>query len=119
MTDRELLELAAKAAGKKITWVSPSCGGGDVPYINVGSFTPTIWNPLFNADQGLRLAVSLGIEVSYHHDACKALAVAPGYSRGRGEHWVEGEPVRATLRAIVFAAAYIEQAKEPPCSSTN
>ncbi|UBB15467.1 hypothetical protein [Comamonas odontotermitis] len=119
MTERELLDLAAKAAGIEITWEH----GQDFPERvelfrgHLANYEP--WNPLTDDGDALRLVVTLGIEVSYHHDKCQSLAVVPGTSRGRGEYWHSGEPMEATRRAIVHAAAAIHLAKEPPCSSTS
>ena len=68
MTDRELLELAAKAAGVEIyestdgtiqnrpVWVFKAGGGmGTMPYEEQ-------WNPLLEDGQALRLAMTLGIK---------------------------------------------------------
>lgn len=119
MTDRELLEYAAKAAGIKIyestdetiqnrpVWVFMSGGGmGTMPYEEQ-------WNPLLEDAQALRLAVKLGFLIS--HSAYKPGENAYGFV---GIAWygqrVEFEsekftddPYAATRRAIVRAAAEI------------
>jgi hypothetical protein len=55
MTDRELLELAAKAAGE----LTPSWYGNDAYFDGVLSR----WNPLDDDGDALRLAVNLGISL--------------------------------------------------------
>jgi hypothetical protein len=92
MEDRELLELAAKAAGMKTTlWASATRGG------RLG------WNPLDDDGDALRLAVRLGIELFRGmRDKCV-------YAR-LGDVWEEafvhhgGDKAAATRRAIVRAA---------------
>jgi hypothetical protein len=89
MTDRELMELAAKAAGVK--W--------DVLYD--GPWIPGIgkWNPLTDDGDALRLAVKLNIIVH------KGFAYTP---TGRLFDCRElTTPIAATRRAIVRAAAEI------------
>jgi hypothetical protein len=99
MTDKELLELAAKAAGIDIF-----CWAGR----DVGSFSPVVlpdalsWNPLTEDADALRLAVKLGLQIS----------------EGVAEVWRDGKEVgyffedeenryAATRRAITRAAAEI------------
>ncbi len=99
MTDRELLELAAKAAGIKL-------GEFWTPYL--GSHHDHFWNPLTDDGDALRLAVKLKIQITpetyqdyeitaYRWGFCEATEKATmGYS-------IE----EATRRAIVRAAAEI------------
>lgn len=105
MTDRELLELAAKAAGIEADWdESPF----DPEYSHNG--TPALkyrdsgwwWNPLVDDGDALRLAVKLGIEIGNYHQYGKAVS-----GLGSREFWEVGEPEEATRRAIVRAAAEI------------
>lgn len=65
MNDRELLEMAAKAAGRDITWKEPSCGGGELAYTGAGSYMPIAWNPLADDGDALRLAMKLNISLHY------------------------------------------------------
>lgn len=90
-TDRELLEAAARAAG-----LNPDYWPRELVYWR--------WNPLNDNGDALRLAVTLGIEVGNYHQCGRALAYHGG-TRGSGEFWEEGEPLSATRRAIVRAAA--------------
>jgi len=65
MDDRELLERAAKAAGIELTWREPSCGGGELPYVSWGSYTPAVWNPLRDDGDEARLEGALLMNVSW------------------------------------------------------
>lgn len=99
MDDRELLELAAKAAGYEYA----KHGG----YIVVEGI-PGNWNPLTNDGDALRLAVKLGLTISYYG----ATHVCESES---GEYLVdeidtEGDGLAATRRAIVRVAAEIGRA---------
>jgi len=98
MSDKELLELAAKAAGIKISQWSNAQAGGFLPG-GRGDF----WNPLTDDGDALRLAVNLNLKVM-----CREL--------GAGVHSQDGkitvsefaeDPYAATRRAIVIAAAEI------------
>ena len=71
MTDRELLELAAKAAEiNTIIWTeSPRSNGQTAGCIwnGVGhGDTAELWNPLTDDGDALRLAVRLGLDVEMH-----------------------------------------------------
>lgn len=114
MTDRELLELAAKAAGYKIVGYC-----FDLPYDDYywngpeyGLFIEGhsgVWNPLESDGDALRLAVRLGISVY------PRILHAYVPDDGQGEITVVEEPTvtdlyAATRRAIVRAAAEIGKA---------
>jgi hypothetical protein len=100
-TDRELLELAAKAAGIEIMFWS---GGRDI-----GAESPVVkphgldWNPLTDDGDALRLAVKL--ELSIQPDSVLVMVgdmyCEWEYFEDRGE---------ATRRAITRAAAAIGRA---------
>jgi hypothetical protein len=60
MTDKELLELAAKAAGIKIIGSFPN-DGGPVWTDQPGGW----WGPLTGDGDALRLAAQLGLEISF------------------------------------------------------
>ena len=93
MNDRELLELAAKAAGIEVEWSDiTGCFWSD----------GDSWVPLTDDGDALRLAVKLGL--------CVRIDNRVGFS------WVKGfegstshdnDPYAATRRAIVRAAAII------------
>jgi len=103
-TDRELLELAAKAAGKQLIW-------GDFYHdVPLDAETTLRWNPLTDDGDALRLAVRAGICHAPNFDG--NLAVCFG-SDGRNITELLGtDPCAATRRAIVRAAAEIGKAKE-------
>lgn len=97
MTDRELLEKAAKAAGLPYTadnYASPEedlGGWGMVESIGV------FWNPLTDDGDALRLAVKLQLDIEFVNGDALVLSVAQG----------GGDPYADTRRAIVRAAAKI------------
>lgn len=101
--DRELLELAARAAGIDITWKEPSCGGGEIAYIGADSYMPIAWMPLSDDGDALRLAVKLREKFGTDIAACFGIA--------RFAEW-ESDPYASTRRAIVRAAAEIQLQKE-------
>ena len=116
MSDRELLELAAKAAGLKIhsrnqaerdELIDPATAS---LWIVNGS---TAWNPLTNDGDALRLAVQLQIDIKQYVN--HAVAWFGGGYIGTGRIFYDGDPCAATRRAIVLAAAEIgrEQPPEP------
>jgi hypothetical protein len=84
--DRELLRLAAKAAGYNVVF------DGDGSWIE-----SQYWNPLTSDGDALRLAVKLG----YPH----MIGTWMGCYLEKGEY--EHDPYTATRRAIVRAAAEI------------
>jgi hypothetical protein len=112
MTDKELLELAAKAAGL------PECGwmGPAFMYVKDNQFTD--WNPLTDDGDALRLAVKLQIDIEWRDDEVWAYrhASADGECftaiEVAEDHAPEiiGTGGRATRRAITRAAAEIGKA---------
>lgn len=103
MSDRELLELAAKAAEL------PECGWMGPAFMYVKDNTFTDWNPLTDDGDALRLAVKLGLTVQVGAnvfvysdpdfcdstpciEVCEIIGI---------------DPYAATRRAIVRAAAEI------------
>ena len=104
MTDRELLELAAKAAGIEAAW---SDGEGLVCRNDAGY--RYFWNPLTDDGDALRLAVKLKIDIrpSMCGSSKFRYAVYDGNTYGE----VDSDPYAATRRAIVRAAAEIGRTK--------
>ena len=100
MTDRELLELAAKAAGYDYA----KHGG----YIVVDGI-PGNWNPLCDDGDALRLAVKLQIIVGKYDDYANAGGIGNDVDVVVWSH-EEKDPYAATRRAIVRAAAEIGKA---------
>jgi len=106
MTDRELLELAAKAAGIKVRGYYED---EDSLLIKPGPGLPTAkWNPRDNSADALRLAVQLEMLV----DAMDGRVVAGGTNSPEvviDFKIDEDDPYAATRRAIVRAAAAISK----------
>ncbi len=101
MNDRELLELAAKAAGIELLWRRGH------PYRGANNVRRDEWNPLADDGDALRLAVRLRLDVMFfeglqevHSAHCTVDFSATGESYG------ENVEV-AARRAIVRAAAEI------------
>lgn len=119
-TDRELLELAAKAAGIKIIrsrladplWRDMLIENPDV---EVDGNPTDRWNPLHDDGDALRLAVKLELRVMVLHDTSQTKPWLRIEDRaGRWTHAMVAEfeagPYAATRRAIVRAAAAIGKA---------
>lgn len=120
MTDRELLELAAKAAGIKGQWMAePPDGLNEERYfINFVLATGYIWNPLTDDGDALRLMVRLRFHPRNFSPLDDDFDSVP---MGMVEVWQEGgeDPLHieyfkrgddrliVTRRAIVRAAAEI------------
>lgn len=103
MTDRELLELAARAADIKVEWresVECLCYAAS-PY-NIA------WSPLTNNGTALELAVQLHIEII--PKKLWVWAARTGLSNAIRETSGD-DPMAATRRAIVRAAAALGAAK--------
>lgn len=101
-TDKELLELAAKAAG-----LVGHDGLYAVPDDSSGEWRD--WNPLTDDGDALRLAVKLKLDVTFdHEDECCSV-----WSYGNPDVNVKFgyDPLAATRRAIVMAAAVIGSKK--------
>ena len=105
MNDKELLELAAKAAGLQLVWGDKFKLGDDeidctdIPYIRSGQPDEgdVFWNPLDDDGDALRLAIKLDIDV------------AKVQIKFWDKHSIN--PYAATRRAIVRAAAEIGKGK--------
>ena len=110
MSDRELLELAAKAAGIAAVW---SDGEGLACWNDAGY--RYFWRPLADDGDALRLAVKCGIEIWPDREAKE---VVVGFCIEKGQNMVglnfsadfENDEMAATRLAIVRAAAQIGDA---------
>ena len=100
MTDRELLEAAARAAGmsKMLAWTP-----GATPWLRVDPDLSRPWNPLTDDGDALRLAVKLELVVDFAQECTGSLdhvrKIAEGICHDKAD------PCAATRRAIVLAAA--------------
>jgi hypothetical protein len=103
-TDRELLELAAKAAGLEYECVSHTGRPENDQHQVRDQFGGLVdWNPLADDGDALRLAVKADIDISQFGDFARAdcmeyVSVDEPYG---------DDPLAATRRAIVRAAAEI------------
>ena len=101
-TDRELLELAAKAAG--IDWFDePALQAGKGLHMKSGPF----WNPLQDDGDALRLAVALRMDLNINDEECDVFHADGCVSEVGG---FDTESV--VRRAIVRAAAAIGEAMQ-------
>ena len=105
-TDRELLELAAKAAGLGVKWEQAhSCF-----WIEMGQGLPiNHWNPLKDDGDALRLSVKTG-ESFVVRTRC---VTTMGGLMENFDPNTPGDDLRATRRVIVRAAAAFQKSKEP------
>lgn len=101
-TDRELLELAAKASGMRI---SNRLSDNGLMVRTDTRNSPHKWNPLTDDGDAFRLAVKLKMDVTFH--AIDVFAFPQDGSAGCSELINVDDPLAATRRAIVRAAAQI------------
>lgn len=99
MTDREMLEFAAKAAGIELAWSSTE---GIWPR---NKSTWRSWNPLTDDGDALRLAVKMRIQPKWIDDDAYAWGIG-STAISKAEPF-DGDPEYATRRAIVRVAAEI------------
>jgi hypothetical protein len=118
MSERQLLESAAKAAGwKRLEWVEqfddyyndlagkPTWG---LRVLDIEGPGEDIWNPLTDDRDALRLAVALQMDVFVRAEWVEAVAPMGAPQK---VHYERGGREEATRRAIVRAAAALgEQA---------
>lgn len=113
MDDRELLELAAKAAGVEGEWcefhgmeVGQDAFGVGNPRVH--RWGDKLWNPLTDDGDALRLAATLGIHFQGHKSYPFCVAQ---YDLNGQSVWIKqennGDIYAATRRAVVRAAAEI------------
>ena len=106
MTDRELLKLAARAAGYKTDhpWnalrltLEPPVVALCIPEVSTG------WDPLDNDGHALHLAVKLRMSVTVFDNA---VGIGIKGDFGYREYDITPDPHAATRRAITHAAAEI------------
>ena len=114
MTDRELLEMAAKAAGIPIDRSETNGGGvGNDGFGLTGDLmldwhNDIRWNPLRDDGDALRLAVKLRIDIEW--DEQTAGRTVEAYQRGEESCFCATEAEADYRRAIVRAAAAIGEA---------
>jgi hypothetical protein len=99
MTDRELLEAAAKAAGNP-SGTSRASGG-------LLRANGLYWNPLTDDGDALRLAVKLNLQIHPSDDETWVSNPAAPLAEDVVCETYKGDPMIAARRAIVRAAAAI------------
>ena len=101
MSDRELLEFAAKAAGIDVRWYQGDC----LRVADKCNGFAGKWNPLTDDGDAFRLAVRLGLHVFQlkHYVRCGRKNIDMPIEESKREQ----DPLAATRRAIVRAAAQI------------
>ena len=121
MTDREMLELAAKAGGyARHEYVENSARDGRVVTGHYDSLLEVCINPLTDDGDALRLAVKLMIRVSVNRAFRLSIPGSvtveypdrDGFYFALGEAVTNGDPYAATRRAITRAAAEIGRQME-------
>ncbi len=105
--DLELLELAARALGAVRV---EEIDGEGMLILHFAKQAPEYgWNPLVHSDDALRLSVRLEIDVMHRVvGGRRAEAYAPGFNIVAEPY--KGNPLTATKRAIVRAAAAVGNA---------
>ena len=113
MTDRELLELAAKAAGMRIR-----CSDGGSFSRDAGEYWRA-WNPLKDDGDALRLAVTLGmwLYIGKPDDGFAITSIQMPEFDNIEQHG--DDPCAATRRAIVRAAAESQRWRDSDCDQRN
>ena len=121
-SDRELLELAAKAAGLTVEYTKPSVISDKVfQLFFIGNYQVD-WRPLEDDGDAFRLAVKLGISIlpypvyaeQKHSVMAKQRRMSDTMRIANPTETIEpygDEPCAATRRAIVRAAAAIAKAE--------
>ena len=107
MNDKELLELAAKAAGIPVMPCTCSDAKWPLKHDTEKSGKRGHWNPLVDDGDALRLAVKLDIHVLLFENMTTARPLLADWDCDERD---DGDPCAATRRAIVRAAAEIGKA---------
>ncbi|UWX75326.1 hypothetical protein [Burkholderia gladioli] len=103
MNDRELLELAAKAAGIEVKYFDAMSGGAFL-----GDGRGVEWNPLTDDGDALRLAVKLRMDIEIR--VCAGYVSVAAYREPDSRVYVlekPGDSAESLRRAITRAAAEI------------
>src|SRR5213082_1472322 len=102
-TDRELLELAAKAAGITIQWSdSWGCFKRDARPVPLGCSEWLLWRPLSDDGDALRLASALCLDIMHRVVGGNRIEVLPAGGPLTIVRYID-DRLAATRRAIVDA----------------
>lgn len=114
MTDREMLELAAKAAGYKTAMMDKGYDFLQLCVVDGAGFNnDEVWSPLDDDGDALRLAVKLKMRIGI--DAIPVgyvVVISDDKFRPDTHERIENDAEAATRRAIVRAAAEIGKAMQ-------
>lgn len=122
MNDRELLELAAKAAGyEKFAYKEGDAlelrhGYKCALFVDVSDDEFFYWNPLSSSGDAFRLAAKLRLSITHVNNEFVAVETLPDETKPAEWHWFEyyenyPDEYAATRRAITRAAAEIGRAR--------
>lgn len=103
MTDREMLELAAKAAGIRGEWSER----GQCIVISELGISWEHWRPLEDDGDALRLAVKLNLHIQFDIDEFGTVFIFGPWYGEPIEQEATGDKFAAARRAITRAAAEI------------
>ena len=113
-TDKELLEMAARASGIEVRWTDQDIYRGSflrrvVPKPDVPCSEWIYWRPLIEPGDALCLAVKLDIHIKRYSGATTAQELCAIESHTEHDHWAQNgnDPMLSTCRAIVICAAEI------------
>lgn len=114
MSDRELLELAAKAAGIEICWREDDIYRGSferrvVPEPEAPASKWLYWRPLIDDGDAFQLACSLRLDISFL-EGFEQIIVDDYHGSSRAEEDYQPDMAAAARRAVVRAAAEIGRA---------
>jgi hypothetical protein len=110
LSERELLELAAKAAGLEPTWDQPRGAKRGRCRVKRGDLSP-IWDPRNDDAETLRLAVELDIQIEHVGPSTGPATEVNCWPRGRGDcsasQKYNGDKLAATRHAVFEAAVML------------
>lgn len=111
MSDRELTELAAKAAGIEVRWREDDIYRGSferrvVPEPDAPVSKWLYWRPLLDDGDAFRLACQLRLDIAFL-EGFKEIIVDDYHGSNRAEEDYQPDMAAAARRAVVRAAAEI------------
>ena len=105
MSDRELLDLAAKAVGIELE-ENRHCPSGGMGIVDKKSGLDVVWSPLTNDGDALRLATSLQLCILWFTSLQYVMVERRGFGENIG--WTDDADQGGALRrAIIIVAAQI------------